>query len=393
MKRELSLKWLLLGAFLINFGNSFVWPLTTVYVHDQLGQSLTVAGLVLMFFSGANVLGSVLAGSLFDRANPQYLMGAGLVGAIATMIALHSFNAWPAYPILLTVVGFFNGWLMTLLNSYGTRLRGHDGRFIFNMIYFFNNLGMVFGTTVAGPIYEVTHNQVGPLFLITAALYLILLGVVACFFVLPKMAVTQHHHEVEKVAMPRANRQIIWTLCGALMLTWFIYSQWSSNLSVYITDQGISMSLYSLLWTLNGLMVITFQLMLNWVTQWVKNDYLYIYFGLLTMTLSFGLLLVAHSYGWFVVGMVILTLGETTAFPMIPALVNQLTPMEEKGRYQGIVNALMAVGKALGPLGGGIMIESLGYVPLFLICMAIGAVICLVVMAVTLRLKQAVSEF
>ena len=147
-ERELKLQWLLLGAFLTSFGNSFVWPLTTVYSHDQLHQSLTVSGLVLMFFSGANVLGSFLAGNLFDRFRPQRLMAGGLVAAIITMIAMVFQNGWPAYPILLTLVGFFNGWLLTLLNSFGTRLRGHDGRFIFNMLYFFNNLGMVFGTTI-----------------------------------------------------------------------------------------------------------------------------------------------------------------------------------------------------------------------------------------------------
>ncbi len=392
-KRELKLQWLLLGAFLTSFGNSFVWPLTTVYIHDQLHQSLTVSGLVLMFFSGANVLGSVLAGSFFDRFRPQRLMAGGLVAAIITMVAMTFQNGWPAYPFLLTLVGFFNGWLLTLLNSFGTRLRGHDGRFIFNMLYFFNNLGMVFGTTIVGPIYEFAHHHVGPLFVITAVLYALFLGVVLRYYQLPKVNTEKISHHQAPSQLPKANVEVIWTLCLALMITWLVYVQWSSNMSVYITGKGVSMSLYSLLWTLNGLLVISFQLVINWLNRWIKNDYHYVYFGLMTIALSFGILLIADNYWWFVLGMIILTLGETTAFPMIPAIVNQLTPLNEKGRYQGILNALIAVGKAIGPLAGGMIIEQLSYLPLFEICMGVGLLVTIVVTVVTHHRQSQVIHY
>ena len=133
--------------------------------------------------------------------------------------------------------------------------------------------------------------------------------------------------------------------------------------------------------------------MINQVNKWVRNDYYFVYFGLLTIALSFVILLVAHTYPLFVVGMVVLTLGETTAFPMIPALVNQLTPLAAKGKYQGIINALIAVGKALGPLAGGVVIEQLGYRDLFLACGAIALVITMVVVTVTRRQGAAVEKF
>lgn len=75
MQTEIRFRWLLFGAFLSSMGNSFVWPLTTVYVHNQLHQSLTVAGVVLLFYSGTNVIGSYLGGTLFDRFDPQRLTG------------------------------------------------------------------------------------------------------------------------------------------------------------------------------------------------------------------------------------------------------------------------------------------------------------------------------
>ncbi|WP_407658117.1 MDR family MFS transporter [Limosilactobacillus caecicola] len=398
MKKGIKLHWLLVGVFLVNFGNSFVWPLTTVYIHDQLHQSLTVAGLVILCYSGANVVGSYIAGILFDHYNPRTLMIEGLIGAILTMFVLIWRSGWPMYPIMLTLVGFFNGWLVTLHNSYGTMVTGHDGRYVFNMIYFSNNLGMVFATSIVGPLYQYAHNHVGPLFGLTGILYMFFIVIVYFFYrvhVTRQQAAAINADEMPKHAtkLPRPNLVTIWTLFMTLMVIWVTYSQWSSNMSVYITNQGISMTLYSMLWTVNGLMVVILQPLMNIVNQYVHNDYGKIYGGIFGIMLSFIVLLFAKQYGWFVVGMVVLTLGEITVFPTIPAVVNQLSPEDEKGRYQGLLNAFISFGKAVGPAIGGAMIEAFSYRPLFIVC-AGALVIAIIVTSIVLeRNKHRVTEY
>ncbi len=58
--------WLLIIGMLVNVtGNSFLWPLNTIYIHDYLGKSLSVAGLVLMANAAAGVVGNLLGGVLF----------------------------------------------------------------------------------------------------------------------------------------------------------------------------------------------------------------------------------------------------------------------------------------------------------------------------------------
>ncbi|WP_252898302.1 MFS transporter [Apilactobacillus ozensis] len=64
--------------------------------------------------------------------------------------------------------------------------------------------------------------------------------------------------------------------------------------------------------------------------------------------------------------MTVLTIGEASVIPSIPAVVNYLTPVEVKGKYQGLNNAWASIGKAFGPLLGGIMIEAYSYNMLFL---------------------------
>lgn len=372
-RQGIQLRWLLLGMFLGSIGNSFVWPLTTIYMHQQLHESLTVSGIVLLLYSGANVIGSYIDGLLFDKKDPRRLMLGGTVTATIVMGLLIAFNGWPVYGILLTVIGFLNGWIITMVNSYGTQ-SGRDGRYVFNMLYFANNLGMVIGTTIVGPLYQYAHGNISPMFSITTVLYILFSTVVFIFFKSDDNGseqISNRGHQVDtkaKIKLPLSNLMISWAFFVSLAVIWTMYEQWSSNLSVFMTDQGISMTKYSLLWTLNGVLIVIIQLIITWINRYHSNLYRQVFLGIFTVALSFVILLFAKSYLWYVLAMVVLTIGEATAFPTMPAIVNELSPVEVKGKYQGILNAFSSIGKAIGPLFGGIVIELASYRILFVVC-------------------------
>lgn len=395
-RQGVELKWLLLGMFLGSIGNSFVWPLTTIYMHDQLHESLTVSGIVLLLYSGANVVGSYISGMLFDKREPRRLMLGGTITATLVMGLLIIFNGWPTYGILLTVVGFMNGWIITLVNSYGTQ-SGKDGRYVFNMLYFANNLGMVIGTTIVGPLYQYANGNVSPMFTITTILYVLFSTVVFFFFHDSKDRTsnrqTQTADEDKAIQMPISNLIISWTFFITLTVIWTMYEQWSSNLSVFMTGQGISMTKYSLLWTINGILIVLIQLIITWINHYRTNLYLQVYIGIFTVGLSFVLLLFAKSYLWFVMAMIVLTIGEATAFPTMPAIVNELSPAAIKGKYQGILNAFSSIGKAIGPLFGGIMIELTSYQGLFIICAASVFVMLLIVIGIVQVNKMRTTNY
>ena len=95
----------------------------------------------------------------------------------------------------------------------------------------------------------------------------------------------------------------------------------------------------------------------------------------------------------FVLAMVVLTLGEATAFPTIPAIINLLSPVDDKGKYQGMLNAFASTGKAIGPLFGGLIIERFSYRPLFVICAVSILVVEAVVIAVVMARQHATEQF
>ncbi|WP_295746982.1 MFS transporter [uncultured Limosilactobacillus sp.] len=374
MHKEFKLHWLLIGELCGSFGNSFIWPLTTVYMHNQLHQPLTISGIVLMIYSFANIGGSILAGKLFDRYQPRLLMLTGLLGATIVMGCLVISNDWPAYPLLLTIFGFFNGWLITLLNSFATQVATDNSRLVFNMVYLTNNLGVVFGTMVAGPLYQLAGNSVAPLFAVSIVMYLAYCIVVRFTFNIDHRQPSAAVNDRSKTAISTRTGYLplnITLLMMTMTIMWLAYTQWSSNLSVYLTHLGISLSLYSLLWTINGILIVIFQLVISWLTKHVTNDYLFVVVGVSSCLLSFVILTHAMSYPAFVLGMAFLTLGESTAFPTIPAIVSRLASPAVQGKYQGLLNSAISLGKAVGPLLGGIIIELTSYQFLFLFCITI----------------------
>jgi len=365
MKQEIRLRWLLLGALFSSIGMSFIWPLTTIYMHNRLGTSLTEVGIVLLFYSLANVVGSVLGGRLFDRLNPYYLTIGGVTVSLLTLSSLIFNHDWPAFPISLIFLGLASGWTLTMVNSLGTTIHSRDGRYIFNMLYFAQNLGVVLGTAMVGYIY---NTSVTLLFGIAASLFVLFLAVaILCYHapaVMQRQVIKQENQHVH-IALP--NRRIMAGFFISLVIIWIMYEQWVSNLSVYMTGMGIPMKDYSLLWTLNAGLIVVFQALINWFSHYISNLYMQVYAGIFFVAVSFVTLIFAKDYLHFVIAMVVLTMGEATAFPAIPAIVNNLTPVAVKGKYQGMANAWASVGKAVGPLFGGIVIDHSSYTLLFII--------------------------
>nr|WP_262351105.1 MFS transporter [Lactiplantibacillus plantarum] len=113
---------------------------------------------------------------------------------------------------------------------------------------------------------------------------------------------------------------------------------------------------------------------------------------MLFVGLSFLSLVIAHDYPHFIFAMILLTIGEATWSPAMPTLVSQLSPVSAKGRYQGLVQAFCALGRSLGPLFGGVIIDNWSYKVLFLLAF----VVLLIVLAVNIgvvhfNLRKAVN--
>ena len=393
---EIKLIWLIVGELATWIGASFIWPLTSVYLNKQLHISLSIIGVVLFCNCAGNILGSIISGRLYDKYNPYPLMLWGLGLDAAVLFLMAAFHGWPEYWVWLTLTGFLGGWNGTLINSVATSLKKYPGRYVFNVLYFSQNLGVVTGTLIVGYLYDLSIT----LLFVIAALLFVTAFINAIFNYRPIIAfhkerMAKHKKGEKHKAEPMPKRNFIMTMVffTTLGVTWLTYMNWESNLSVYMVSLGIPFHLYSLLWTLNAGVIAIMQGILASFPNIFKNLFHQIIFGICMFSLSFITLVFAKDFAHFALSMFILTLGESTAFPAIPAYVNDLSPLTSKGKYQGANMVASGIGRAFGPLFGGLIIDHAGYIPFFWVAAIVIALMIVVMIPTYMRVHKELTIY
>ena len=350
--------WLLvIGMFLNTTGNSFLWPLNTIYMHNHLGKSLSIAGLVLMINAGAGVLGNLIGGYLFDKIGGYYSIMTGIVITLVALTGMTIWHEWPHYVWFLTITGFSIGIVMPSMFAMVGAVWPEGGRKAFNAIYLASNLGVAVGPALAGPIAAISFDF---LFISNLLLYIafFLLAVIG-YRKMDSKVVKEKTEEIEHVEIK--NKTPFYALlivCSGYLLTWIAYSQWPTTLSTHIQGMGISLNQYSLLWTINGLLIITLQPIISpIIRRFEKQIKGQLVFGVIVMMFSFIVIIFADSFKIFAFAMVILTLGEIFVFPAVPTIANEIAPNGKNGSYQGVVNSVAAIGRMIGPFFGGVMVD------------------------------------
>lgn len=393
---EIKLIWLIVGELATWIGASFIWPLTSVYLNKQLHISLSIIGVVLFCNCAGNILGSIISGRLYDKYNPYPLMLWGLGLDAAVLFLMAAFHGWPEYWVWLTLTGFLGGWNGTLINSVATSLKKYPSRYVFNVLYFSQNLGVVTGTLIVGYLYDFSIT----LLFVIAALLFVIAFTNAVFNYKPIIAfhkerMAKHKKGEKHKAEPMPKRNFIMTMVffTTLGVTWLMYMNWESNLSVYMVSLGIPFHLYSLLWTLNAGVIVIMQGILARFPNIFKNLFHQIIFGICMFSLSFITLVFAKDFAHFALSMFILTLGESTAFPAIPAYVNDLSPLTSKGKYQGANMVASGIGRAFGPLFGGLIIDHAGYIPFFWVAAIVIALMIVVMIPTYMRVHKELTIY
>ncbi|NLR09480.1 MFS transporter [Lactobacillus sp. ZJLC28-8] len=382
---------LLVLGLLVNTAYSVMWPLTTIYLHNNLGLSLVMSGLILAVYSGFNVLGGYLGGVLTDRLPVKRVGLALLLGLVVDALAGLIWNGRVAYPIVLVVFGLLTGGMLTLITAMAAHLSRGSGR-LFNVLYIFINLGLVVGTASIGILF---HHSLQPIFLLLVVCYGLATALwlkYADRLVQPVRGTGATVAVTTTPAKPAVLGTVqIAVILLSLTLMWLTYAQWMSNVSVYIQDQGLPIRLYSHLWVYNGVLLIVVQSLMTKVSR-TKTLSVQITLGLVAIGGSFLLLSSATGVTVLFLAMTLLTLGEAIYVPGVPALINAYTVGNE-GKYQGLVNAFSSLGKAVGPVLGGLIIgSSQAFSRLFLLCGTVNVGIVVILLVIVRPALQKANE-
>lgn len=350
---------LILGGFIQSVGNSFMWPLNSLFMHNVLGRSMTDAGMLMAAQALVMLLGQFASGFLADYFGARRIMLFGLVGAVISVGMIGIFPVWAVYAPGLLCFGLSVAFIFVPLNALINNLWPEGGRRGFNLLYVFNNAGVAVGTALGGLVAAYSFRLVFILNALSFLFYLLLV-----LYKIPVQEPREKSPTHKRVSQPLTQDKgfpVLLALSGGIFVVWAAYIQLTTVLPVVMNQLGFSLPQYSILWTLNGIFIVTLQPFINWIIRyWAHSLTRQFYLSCFLIAISFMILLARLPYYSYILSMLILTLGEMLILPAVPTAAALIAPEGKAGTYQGITAGASSGGRVLGPFLGGMVFDHYG---------------------------------
>ncbi len=341
------------------FGNGLVVPFLLIYLHNERGIGLGVAGLVLATNAGVSLVSSPITGALVDRVGGKAMLTAAL-GFLTVGFAGYAFveNPWQGF-LASAVTGIGNG---AFWPSQSTLLAGLTTReqrpATFGMQRVVMNLGIGLGGVAGGFIATESFRA---LFLLDALTFVAYAAVLTVF-------VHEPAHHAERAARGGSYRTIFrHKVFMALMAVNALYigagiSQLEILPAFAKNEAGVSEAAIGWLFFINTLVVVLLQLPTTRLAEGRRRVPLLALIGVvsaaawLLVPVSGLWLSGAAAFALLAVAVAVFALGECLHGAVLPALVVDLADPRLLGRYMATSALSWQVGFTVGPALGGALL-------------------------------------
>lgn len=354
--------WILVaGRFVTSCGHSISFPFFAIYVHLTLGVPMTIVGAIIFASGLVGAFSKMLGGMLADRVGRKRVMVVALaLRSVAIcalgLLALRPDPAWPAIAILFicsTANGFaFDSACHAMVADLADPRRRIYG---YSLMRIGGNLGWGIGAIFGGLLGAFGF----------AAMFFTTAGVtaLACGFlvVLARESLRAAPREGKGPPVPVLDCFRVpgfLGLCAGALLISVVMAQLIAPLSVYAkSDLGLTVRSTGMLFTINGLLIALLQFpaarlisRMRLSTALVGGSLLY----------AVGFALVGKAWGFWSAAacVVVVTAGELFVAPSVISLPANLAPADRRGRYLGVYGFFEMLGRCLGPLLGGVMLDA-----------------------------------
>lgn len=352
--------WILSTAALVNRMGMMALPFLTLYLTEYLHYSQAQAGYVLSIYGIGGFLTAPLAGRLSDHVGPLRIMRLSLLlsGALLFFVPLvKSYAALCGLAFVWAIVSeAFRPASMSIISDW-VLPEQRKAAFALNRLAI--NLGMSIGPAAGGFIAAVSFTA---LFVIDGATS-ILAGLVLLFATMRTHVphVAEAHAQQREAATQSflKDRHFLYFLAAMLPVV-MVFFQHNSTLPLFIVrDLRLSESAYGLLFALNTVMIILFEVPMNASTaHWSHRSTLAL--GSLLFGLGLGVLIFTNSWHGAALSVAVWTFGEMMLFPGSANYVSELAPSERRGVYMGVYQMVFGLGFILAPWLGTQMLEHYG---------------------------------
>ncbi|WP_106767320.1 MFS transporter [Paenibacillus faecalis] len=367
-----EVKGFLIASLVNSAGGSLMWPLTTMYVFDELGRSMQDAGFVILLQSVGGIAGQLFGGALYHRIGVKRLIVGSLLLNALGLFSLPFINGyWPLLLPMMLFIGFCNAVSLPAIQAFiGFRFSDRRGE-LFNVIYVANNIGIALGTAMSGFLAEISYH------LSFVANGLTSMGF-AIFFLSylsrldqPGDIMKEDHRPKVKTPLPAGPGA--WVLLGNIriylflgfgsLFMWFGMSIWNTGVSPHIISEGMSKAAFSYLWTLNGILIFAAQPLTTWIKRWfARTETMQMTISAVFYIAAYMVVVLMNNYPGFVLAMALATLGEMLISPAIPSFIADRAG-DAAPFYIGVAGGMGSAGRVIGPYAMGTLYDGGGLTP------------------------------
>lgn len=355
--------WVLIAvSFIDQLGGALLFPFFALYLTMKFNVGMVQVGYLFAFFSVSSFVGSILGGALTDRFGRKQIVIFSLAATAISSVFMGLAASITQFYVIAVLSGIFSVGgparqaMMADILPEKQRAQGYG------FLRVAANLSVAIGPAIGGILLGVTSYLT--LFIIDAVVSLIVAGLFAAFIpeTKPQVAEASEQESVSQsfVGYFLVFRDLLFmAFIFVCILMGLVYTNMNTTLGVYLRDMfAVSEANYGLILSLNAAMVVIFQFA---ITRRIENrpPLLVMAAGMLLYAIGFGMYGFVSTMPFFVLAMVILTLGEMLIAPVSQALVAKFSPEDMRGRYMAVFGISWLIPFAVGPYLAGLVMDNL----------------------------------
>ncbi len=322
-------------------------PFLVLYL-TRSGYSVAQSGAAIGIYGCGHFAASMLGGHLADRIGRRNTIALSMFGSAAAMLALSQARGFPMIAFVTLATGTFTELYRPASYALVADLVPQERRVTAYGVYRLAvNLGFAAGPAAAGFLAD---RSFGYLFIGDAATSIVY-GIIA-LALLPHGLRGFTKDEKRGDALRAALRDgpfmlLLVATLGVAMIDF----QSTSTFPLYVRSLGFGTSTYGVLLSINGLLIVTFELLITAYVRRFKAPPV-IAVGYLLTGLGWALTAMARSIPMLAVTVVVWTMGEMVSSPVSGAYAAEIAPEKYRGRYMGFLMTMWGLGLILGPIAG-----------------------------------------
>lgn len=355
--------WLMAFTLFINRTGTMVLPFLTLYLVKEFGFQESAAGLMLSVYGLGSILGAYLGGRYAEKVGAIRLQTICLFLTVPAYLAIPLFTSWWGIAVALFILSVICESVRPINATAIAKLSSNEQLTkSFALQRMAANLGVSFGPAIGGFLTTVNYYW---LFVGDAVTTLCGAFLFLYFFrmkrIPPRHVESQEGNLVEtsqtkKPTSPSRDLKFLIFL-GLMLAMSLVFFQFQSTYPLYLTSHyQLKETQLGLLYAVNTIVIVLFEMVfVNYIRRF--PILLMIGAGAFLSCLGFGILPFG-STGWFaVISMLILTVGEMSAFPLSSGFVAVRSVGANQGMYMGYYTMTFSIAAVAGPFIGSYCYE------------------------------------